>query len=88
MSEEEVRKAEQVSDALDLLRAAKEYQDDGQEWYGMPPGPRAYLTHAFSSRKYRLRSGRRVAREALWQERSLEGAIAKLESVGGAQGER
>ena len=77
--EAKARQAQMDAGALKLLRAAKTRQDETANWPSAADGPRSALKGAAWVARDELRFSRRRAREILWQERSLEAAIARLE---------
>lgn len=76
------RMAKMDAGALKILMAARELQDSPDRWSHAKSGPRDDLESAGWSAVADVRNARKRAREVLWQARSLEGAIAKLEAKG------
>ncbi|MHB8311854.1 MAG: hypothetical protein ACYDD0_00910 [Candidatus Dormibacteria bacterium] len=80
----EQREAERLAKldrgALELLVAAKVLQDEPDRYQGAGSGPRDDLKSVAWTARNDTKQAIKRAREVLWQERSLEGAIARLEA--------
>ena len=66
--------------ALELLVAAKVLQDEPDRYHGAGSGPRDDLKSVAWTARNDVKQAIKRAREVLWQERSLERAIARLEA--------